>query len=31
MDPKEEEINDPNYNPEEEVAEGNWKIIDLPK
>ena len=25
-----EEITDPNYNPEEEVAEGNWKIVDLP-
>lgn len=25
-----EEVMDPNYNPEEEVAEGNWKIVDLP-
>ena len=24
------EIDDPDYNPEEEVAEGNWKLIDLP-
>ena len=24
------EIDDPNYNPEEEVAEGNWKLVDLP-
>lgn len=28
---KEEEVTDPNYNPEEEVAEGNWKIVDLPQ
>lgn len=36
MEPKdvhkdEEEVNDPNYNPEEEVKEGNWKIVDLPQ
>lgn len=24
------EIEDPDYNPEEEVAEGNWKLVDLP-
>lgn len=24
------EIDDPDYNPEEEVAEGNWKLVDLP-
>ena len=24
------EIDDPDYNPEEEIAEGNWKLIDLP-
>ncbi len=28
---KDEEVTDPNYNPEEEVAEGNWKIVDLPQ
>ena len=28
---KDEEVADPNYNPEEEVAEGNWKIVDLPQ
>lgn len=39
MEPKkEEEIKedgeeqvDENYNPEEEVVDGNWKIIDLPQ
>ena len=32
-DPKSdgEEQVDENYNPEEEVVDGNWKIIDLPK
>ncbi len=28
---KDEDNVDPNYNPEEEVAEGNWKIVDLPQ
>ena len=27
----EDMVADPNYNPEEEVAEGNWKIVDLPE
>lgn len=27
----EEQENDANYDPEEEKAEGNWKIIDLPE
>ena len=26
-----EEQEDPNYDPEEEKAEGNWKIVDLPE
>lgn len=24
------ELDDPDYNPEEEVAEGDWKLVDLP-
>ena len=35
MEPKhandDEVVNDPNYNPEEEVHEGNWKIVNLPE
>lgn len=27
----EEEQVDENYNPEEEVVDGNWKIVDLPQ
>jgi hypothetical protein len=30
VEPKEEVVDD-NYDPEEEKAEGNWKIVDLPE
>ena len=30
VEPKEEIVDD-NYDPEEEKAEGNWKIVDLPE
>lgn len=30
MDDVNEDEVDANYNPEEEVCDGNWKIVDLP-
>merc|ERR1712048_762560 len=31
MEKTEDNVDDANYDPEEEKAEGNWKIVDLPE